>query len=73
MGAWLCLGGFELVLASCWSSTYEGASDVSPFHTCLTYSSHLPVVWLLRVLFCSVFVFDFASAWRVFCLFHRDF
>ena len=35
--------------------TYEGASDVSPFHTCLTYSLHLPVVWLLLVLFWFVF------------------
>ena len=34
---WLCWGSFELDMASCGSSTYEGASDVSLFHTCFTF------------------------------------
>ena len=35
-GTWLCLG-FELGMATCWSSTVEGASDVSLSHTCFTF------------------------------------
>ena len=34
---WLCWGSFQLDMASCGSSTYEGASDVSLFHTCFTF------------------------------------
>ena len=64
-------------LASCWSSTYEGASDVSLFHTRFTFSpSHLPLVVVVACVFgfCLCFVsLCFASAWGVFCSFLREF
>ena len=37
-------------MASCWSSTYEGASDVSLFHTRLTFPPcTCLLLWLLLV------------------------
>ena len=61
----LCWDSFELDMDSCGSSTYEGASDVSLFHTCLTFPPgtcrsvvvllvfwFLFVVWVFCVCFC---------------------
>ncbi len=66
ISTWLCLGSFELDMASCGSSTYEGASDVSLFHTCFTFppGTCRSAVWLVvfgscLLLGCVVFAFVF--------------
>ena len=57
---WRCLDSYEFGMASCGSSTHEGASDVSLFHTCFTSPPGTCRVacWvcLLFVLGCLVFV-----------------
>ena len=71
---WLCLGSFELDMASCGSSTYEGASDVSLFHTRFTFPpcTCRSVVWFLVFGFwclvvCLVCCVCFLFAFVVFC------
>ena len=59
-----------MCLASCGSSTYEGASDVSLFHTRLTF----PLALAAGCVCCGFLVFvcvfpGFASAWGVFLVY----